>query len=51
MTHLDQTHLPISFTRVSISMVTLALYDTLGSDPSAYITNQSEYLYSYYSIV
>ena len=51
MTHLDQTHLPISLTRVSISMVSLALYDTLGSDTCAYIINQSEYLHGNLCIV
>ena len=51
MTHLDQTHVPISLTRVSISMVTIALYDTLGPDTCAYTINQIEYLYGYYSIV
>ena len=51
MTLLDHTHVPISLTRVSFSMVTIALYDTLGPDLSAYIINQREYLYGYYSIV
>ena len=81
MTHLDQTHVPISLTRVSISIVTIALYDTFGPDTCAqthvpisvtrviistftialydpldpdtcaYIINQNEYLYDYYSIV
>ena len=51
MTHLDQTHVPISLTRLSISMVTIALYDTLGPDTCTYIINQSEYLYGNYSIV
>ena len=32
-------------------MVTIALYDTLGPDACAYIINQSDYLYGYYSIV
>ena len=51
MTHLDQTHVPIPLTRLSISMVTIALYDTLGPDTCAYTINQIEYLYGYYSIV
>ena len=33
------------------SMVTIALYDTLGPDTCAYIINQSEYFYGYYSTV
>ena len=36
---------------MSISMITIALYDTLGPDTCAYISNQSEYLYGYYSIL
>ena len=51
MTHLDQTHVPISLTRLSISMVIIALYDTLGPDTCTYIINQIEYLYGNYSIV
>ena len=51
MTLLDYTHVPISLTRVSFSMVTIALYDTLGPDTCAYISNQSEFLYGYYNIV
>ena len=51
MTHLDQTQVPIPLTRVSISMVTIALYDKLGPHTCTYIINQIEYLYGNYSIV
>ena len=51
MTLLDQTHMPISLTRVSISMITIELYDTPGPDTCAYISNISEYLYGNFSFV
>ena len=51
MTLLDHTHMPISLTRVSFSMVTITLYDTFGPYTYAYTINQSEFLYGYYNIV
>ena len=51
MTHLDQTHVLIYLTRVRISIATIVLYDTLRPYTCAYIINQSDYLYSCYSIV